>query len=271
MDILITVKCAGICRFHHCFMPEEEGAEFQKGDDCIIQIEKGQLLGKVTKNIEVIKKHPVDTEECRIIRKATIDDLEQYQKNKELEQTAYQICETKIEEHVLPMKLVKVEYLFDQSRATFYFTADGRVDFRNLVRDLAYELRIRIEMKQIGVRDEARLIGGLGLCGRMLCCASFLGDFAPISIRMAKIQNLPLDPAKISGLCGRLMCCLEYECSTYEKIRKGLPRIGERVILNGEEGKVRAHEVLNETVVVEFPDGRVLKQKAKDLKIKQRK
>jgi len=262
MAVCLTVKCQKNKRIFYCPVNE---TELKVGDPCIVVANKGQVLCRLIQGPKAMEKVP-SSNAGRLVRKATEDDLRHYRRNRELEARAYHICQQKIKERKLPMKLVEVEYLFDRSKAIFYFTAEGRVDFRELVRDLAYELRTRIEMKQIGVRDEAKLLGGYGSCGRPLCCATFLESFEPVSIRMAKAQNLTLDPAKISGVCGRLMCCLEYEYEVYEQLRKKMPKVNEKVVYNGETCKVKSLDVLSETVYVEFPDGRVLKVKAGELK-----
>lgn len=169
----------------------------------------------------------------KVLRLATEDDIKRNRENKEKEKEAYDICFKKIEEHGLEMKLIDIEYTFDNNKVIFYFTADGRIDFRELVKDLAAIFRTRIELRQIGVRDEAKMIGGLGPCGRHMCCSSFLGEFYPVSIKMAKEQKLSLNPAKISGICSRLMCCLNYEHQVYEENIKKLPDIGDKVQVLG--------------------------------------
>ena len=179
----------------------------------------------------------------RIHRKATKADMARLRDNRESEKKAFEICVNKIAEHDLPMKLINVNYTFDMNKIIFYFTAEGRVDFRDLVRDLAYIFHTRIELRQVGVRDEAKALGGTGCCGRPLCCANFLGDFAPVSIKMAKEQNLSLNPTKISGICGRLLCCLKYESEYYhekymENFKSFVPERGDRVILDEGEGKI---------------------------------
>ena len=192
-------------------------------DDCVIvETSRGVEYGEV-----VIAPREVSEEEIvpplkNVIRIATAEDKEKIQKNEQKDQEAFDICLGKIAEHNLPMKLTNVEYTFDGSKIIFFFTADGRVDFRELVKDLAAIFRTRIELRQIGVRDEAKMLGGIGICGRPLCCHTFLGDFAPVSIKMAKEQNLSLNPAKISGICGRLLCCLKYENDVYIQNRKEL-------------------------------------------------
>ncbi|WP_461370375.1 PSP1 domain-containing protein, partial [Candidatus Darwinibacter acetoxidans] len=190
------------------------------GDGCIVETSRGVEFGEI-----VIAPREVPEEEVvqplkQVLRSATAEDYERLELNKERAKEAFDIALGKIEEHGLPMKLLEAEYTLDDSKLIFSFTADGRVDFRELVKDLAAIFRTRIELRQVGVRDEAKMIGGLGPCGRDLCCATFLGDFAPVSIRMAKDQNLSLNPSKISGICGRLMCCLKYECETYRDYKQ---------------------------------------------------
>lgn len=191
----------------------------------------------------------------KIIRKANPWDEKQIEKNKEKTKDLMNICVQKIREHDLPMKLVDAEYSFDRSKIIFYFTSDSRVDFRRLVKDLASIFRVRIELKQIGVRDEARMVGGFGPCGRSLCCAIFLKDFNPVTIKMAKTQNLPLNPSKISGLCGRLMCCLGYEHGCYRELSKGLPKIGKDIKTEHGKGKVIKVNPIKRTVTVDFGEG----------------
>jgi cell fate regulator YaaT (PSP1 superfamily) len=172
-----------------------------------------------------------------------------------LEERAYRFCQERIAVRLLPIYLVRVECLFDTSKVVFFFTAPGRVDFRDLVKDLVQEFRTRIELRQIGVRHRAKMVGGLGICGRALCCASFLHDFEPVSVRMAKEQQLSLNPSKISGICGRLMCCLTYEYSTYQEIRRHLPRLGRRVKLPDGEGKVIRYNLIRQTATLEMEEG----------------
>src|SRR5512143_1232242 len=190
------------------------------GDVVIVDSEQGMGVATVVTDVHQEERGPNDKQLKKVIRKATEDDFRRVEKNRAMENEAFKVCQQKILEREMVMKLVRVEWAFDNSRATFYFTADGRVDFRDLVKDLAHRFRIRIEMRQIGVRDEAKMIGGFGPCGRELCCSSFLRDFEPVSIRMAKKQDLVLNPAKISGICGRLMCCLGYEYSFYDEAKK---------------------------------------------------
>jgi cell fate regulator YaaT (PSP1 superfamily) len=262
MAFLLIIRCERGSGFQRCVVPE---TDVRRGEACIVHTKRGQLFGRLVKEPIVFEDTEKVKESCKFLRRATPEDINQNRENRKLEERAHQVCNQKIQARKLPMKLVQVEYTFDRSRATFYFTADGRIDFRELVKDLAYEFRVRIEMKQIGVRDEAKLLGGCGCCGLPLCCASFLEGFEPVSIRMAKVQNLTLDPGKISGVCGRLMCCLGYEYPTYEEQRKRLPRVGEKVELNGETGKIKSLNILRETARVEFPDGRMIEVKACEL------
>lgn len=190
------------------------------GDTVIVDSEQGVGVAVVATELRQEERAPSDKPLKKILRRASEDDHRRIEKNHEMEHEAFRVCQQKILEREMIMKLVRVEWAFDNSKATFYFTADGRVDFRDLVKDLAHRFKIRIEMRQIGVRDEAKMIGGYGPCGRALCCSSFLKDFEPVSIRMAKKQDLVLNPAKISGICGRLMCCLGYEYSFYDEARK---------------------------------------------------
>lgn len=218
--------------------------EIAEGDGVIVETERGIELGMVVIGPREPRQGDISEEEPpkMVQRKATEADFAKLEENKRKEKEAFAICEEKIAFHNLAMKLVNVEYTFDVNKIVFYFTADGRIDFRELVKDLAAIFRTRIELRQIGVRDEAKLLGGIGCCGRPLCCHSFLGDFEPVSIRMAKEQNLSLNPTKISGICGRLMCCLKYENNCYEckghKKKVLPPNQGARVITAEGEGKV---------------------------------
>lgn len=190
--------------------------EIPQGTNVIVETVRGLEYGKTVIATRQVNEQDVVLPLKKVLRVATREDEIQMEANEKKESEAKEICQKKIEEHQMSMKLVDVEYTFDSSKVIFYFTAEGRVDFRDLVKDLAAVFRTRIELRQIGVRDEAKMLGGIGSCGRVLCCASFLGDFEPVSIRMAKDQNLSLNPTKISGICGRLMCCLKYESDGYE-------------------------------------------------------
>lgn len=220
------------------------------GDEVIVETVRGLELGEVVSGPKEVSEKELGDTLKSVMRKATEEDKERYGENKENEEKAFEICQQKILEHDLPMKLADVEYTFDVSKIIFYFTAEGRVDFRQLVKDLAAIFKTRIELRQIGVRDEAKMLGGLGCCGRELCCASFLGDFDPVSIRMAKDQNLSLNPGKISGVCGRLMCCLKFESDAYGEAKQLFPNVGSRVITPQGEGTVASFDILNEKIQV---------------------
>jgi len=226
-----------------------------KGGKVIVETARGIELGEVVGPVKEVAEEELASPLKRVIRLATAADEAQFQENQAREKEAFAIAARKIAEHGLEMDLVDVEYTFDGSKIIFYFTAEGRVDFRELVRDLAGVFRTRIELRQIGVRDEAKMLGGIGPCGRALCCATFLGDFAPVSIKMAKEQNLSLNPTKISGLCGRLLCCLRYESEHYERAKAAFPPVGTPVATADGEGKVAAVNVIRGTISVEFPTG----------------
>ena len=240
----------------------------------IVETARGVELGTVLIPPKEVEDDKVIQPLKPVIRIATDDDERVYEKNREREKEAFAICKEKILKHGLQMKLVGAEYTFDSNKLLFYFTADGRVDFRDLVKDLAAVFRTRIELRQIGVRDETKLMGGVGACGRPLCCATYLSDFVPVSIKMAKEQNLSLNPTKISGVCGRLMCCLKNEQETYEYLNSRLPAIGDYVTANdGIKGEVTGVNVLRQTVkvVVDNGDEKELKEyKVDDLRFKPR-
>ena len=210
----------------------------QKDTYVVVETARGIEFGECVIGIKEINENDIVSPLKSVLRIATNEDIEKHFINKDKEKDAFDICLKKIQEHGLTMKLIDVEYTFDNNKVIFYFTADGRVDFRDLVKDLATIFKTRIELRQIGVRDEAKMLGGLGPCGRPMCCSSFLGDFASVSIKMAKEQNLSLNPTKISGICGRLMCCLNYEQSTYEDIRKRMTKVGSIVKTSEGTGEV---------------------------------
>ncbi|KPC77506.1 PSP1 domain-containing protein [Laceyella sacchari] len=224
----------------------------EQGDSVIVETVRGIEYGSVVMGIRHVREDEVVLPLKKVLRIATVGDTEQMEENRRAAKAALKVCQEKINQHELEMKLVDAEYTFDRNKIIFYFTADGRVDFRELVRDLAAVFRTRIELRQIGVRDEAKMLGGIGPCGRVLCCSSFLGDFEPVSIKMAKDQNLSLNPTKISGLCGRLMCCLKYENDIYEEAKQLLPDIGERISTPDGEGRVVALNLLERRVQVEL-------------------
>ena len=225
------------------------------GDYVIVETARGVEFGEVVTGVREIDEDQIIAPLKQVIRIASAEDITHAQENEKNEREAYSVCQRKITEHKLDMKLVSVEYTFDNSKILFYFTANGRVDFRSLVKDLASVFKTRIELRQIGVRDEAKMLGGLGPCGRPICCGSFLGDFQPVSIKMAKEQNLSLNPTKISGVCGRLMCCLKYEQDNYEQTRKRMPKIGKEVIVPDGRGVVWDVNVIKETVKVKVQKG----------------
>ncbi|MTI82081.1 MAG: stage 0 sporulation family protein [Firmicutes bacterium] len=230
--------------------------ELQIGDFAIVETTRGIEFGMVVVGPKEVEEEEVVAPLKSVIRKATDEDRAQLQENNNNEQDAYKICMEKIEKHDLPMKLIEVEQTFDGNKIIFYFTADGRVDFRELVKDLAAVFRTRIELRQIGVRDEAKMLGGLGCCGRELCCNSWLAEFEPVSIRMAKDQNLSLNPTKISGICGRLMCCLKYENEVYEEAKKQFPEYGTNVNTESGEGKIIGFNIFRDSVSVELKENK---------------
>ncbi len=235
---------------------DPDDMDIKAGEQVIVETVRGQEYGDAVVGPRFIEPSEVNQPLKKIVRKATEEDREQVRRNEQDERDALKLCSDKVVEHKLPMKLVDVEYTFDRSKIIFYFTAEGRVDFRDLVKDLASVFRTRIELRQIGVRDEAKMIGGLGSCGRELCCSTFLGDFETVSIKMAKEQNLSLNPNKISGICGRLMCCLKYENETYELEKKRMPKEGSRVKTPFGVGSVDSVQLLQEKIVVKYADGK---------------
>ncbi|AYE34501.1 PSP1 domain-containing protein [Clostridium septicum] len=226
--------------------------DIKKENYVVVETARGIEFGECVIGVKEIPEEDIVAPLKSVIRVAEQDDIDKHKNNKLKEKEALNICLKKIEEHGLNMKLIDVEYTFDNNKVIFYFTADGRVDFRELVKDLATIFKTRIELRQIGVRDEAKMLGGLGPCGRTMCCSSFLGDFASVSIKMAKEQNLSLNPTKISGICGRLMCCLNYEQSTYEDIRKRLPKVGSIVKIPDGQGEVISNNIVKESVKVKY-------------------
>ena len=246
----------------------------KKGDHVIVETARGIEYGSVVADAREVTDDQVVQPLKPVIRIANADDNARAQRNKEKEKEAFRICLEKIRKHKLEMKLIDTEYTFDNNKVLFYFTADGRIDFRELVKDLAAVFRTRIELRQIGVRDETKVVGGVGICGRELCCHTFLSEFAPVSIKMAKEQNLSLNPTKISGVCGRLMCCLKNEEDTYEYLNSRLPGIGDRVIADdGLKGEVQSVNVLRQLVkvLVDVQDEKELREyKVEQLKFKPR-
>lgn len=225
--------------------------DIKRGDNVIVETARGVEFGRVVSGPKEVKEKDVIQPLKPVLRIATEQDHRTVEKNRQKEKEAFKICQEKIRKHGLEMKLIDAEYTFDNNKVLFYFTADGRIDFRELVKDLAAVFRTRIELRQIGVRDETKIRGGIGICGRPLCCHSYLSEFAPVSIKMAKEQNLSLNPAKISGVCGRLMCCLKNEQETYEYLNRRLPALGDTVITpDGIKGEVHSVNVLRQLVKV---------------------
>ena len=241
----VRFKSAGKVYF---FDPGE--FEVEINDPVIVETARGLEFGTVTMGITDIKEGDVVQPLKKIVRMATDEDVRRHDENEKKKAKAMAQCQEKVDKHGLEMKLIDVEYTFDNNKIIFYFTADGRVDFRELVKDLASVFKMRIELRQIGVRDEAKMLGGIGSCGRSLCCNSWLADFEPVSIKMAKVQNLSLNPTKISGICGRLTCCLKYENDVYTELRKGLPDNGEKVKTKDGMGKVVDTNILESKVRV---------------------
>ena len=259
------------------FLPGEETLTIDDG--VIVETARGVEYGTVVIGPKEVAKDSLVMPVKEVMRKATPKDLQQLEKNEEREEKAFAICLEKIAKRKLPMKLINVEYTFDMNKIVFFFTADGRIDFRELVKDLATVFRTRIELRQVGVRDEAKVLNGIGACGRPLCCSNFLGDFSPVSIRMAKDQNLSLSPTKISGVCGRLMCCLNYEDDLYKKggdlyVKKDRtpsprdvepPGIGKEVVTDEGIGKVLKVNHHKHTVKVQLEAGRTIDLKWSDV------
>ena len=237
----------------------------KKGDRVMVVTDEGPAIGCVCCIPQNVIKGGGDRNLKKIFRLATPDEVDRYENDCNLEREVYEYCHLKVTERSLPMRLVSVERRFDGSKMVVFFTADGRVDFRQLVKDLVGRFRTRIEMRQIGVRHQAKMVGGLGTCGRPLCCTAFLSAFDPVTIKMAKKQNISLNPNKISGMCGRLMCCLTFEHEYYEKIKKNFPKMGKRIMTTEGEGKVIRQNVLKESVTVALDSGTEMEIPVKDL------
>ncbi|MEF2833074.1 MAG: stage 0 sporulation family protein [Clostridia bacterium] len=241
---------------------DPEGKEYKMGELVIVETARGLEMGHISIENRKVEDSEIVAPLKKIERRATKADLAKYRENLNKRESAMKVCEEKIRKHKLEMKLVDAEYTIDGSKVIFYFSAEGRIDFRELVKDLAAHFRMRIELRQIGVRDEARMLGGIGICGRPFCCSRWLHDFQPVSIKMAKQQNLSLNPSKISGSCGRLMCCLNFENKTYQELRKGMPNEGEQVATPDGPGKVTAVNLFEGSVNVRLFE----KSKDKDAK-----
>lgn len=245
---------------------DPENLEVNKNDNVIVETAMGEEIGRVVVPKREIEESKINSPLKKVIRIATAEDLASLEKYKSKEPEALKICKEKIKKYKLEMNLIDVEYKFDGSKILFYFTADGRIDFRDLVKELASVFKTRIELRQIGVRDEVKRIGGNGVCGRELCCCSFLDNFETVSIKMAKEQNIALNPSKISGNCGRLMCCLKYEQEAYSEKLSRLPKVGAIVKTPSGEGIVESVEILKETIKVKIKDGEDFCYKKFDVK-----
>ena len=254
---------------------DPKGFDIKNGQEIIVETANGLEFGKTSTGVKLVDDDEVVSPLKPVIRIATDEDRKKVEENKRKEKEAFEICNQKIQKHNLEMNLTNAEYSFDCSKVIFYFTADGRIDFRELVKDLASTLHTRIELRQIGVRDETKILGGIGICGRCLCCHTYLSEFAPVSIKMAKEQNLSLNQTKISGVCGRLMCCLKNEQETYEELNKKLPGLGDTVTTpDGLTGTVHSVNVLRQRVkvIVEINDEKEIQEfPVDDLKFRPRK
>ncbi len=268
------VKIVGV-RFRNAgkvYYFDPKNYRIKPGDHVIVETARGVEYGTVIGGVRNVAEETIVQPLKAVIRVATAEDDSRAQRNRMKEKDALKICQEKITKHGLEMKLIDAEYTFDNNKVLFYFTADGRIDFRELVKDLAAVFKMRIELRQIGVRDETKILGGIGICGRVLCCNSYLSEFAPVSIKMAKEQNLSLNPTKISGVCGRLMCCLKNEEATYEYLNSRLPGIGDSVTtLDGQKGEVQSVNVLRQKVkvLIDVDDEKELQEfDVKELKFK---
>jgi len=235
----------------------------QVGDQVVCGLDKGECLGTVATEPVEVSGERLNLK--KMLRKATEEEISAYQNLRLRERQAFEACQRRIQDMKIPMKLLQAEYLFGGSKLLFYFFSENRIDFRELVKDLAKEFKVRIEMRQVGVRDEAKIVGGLGNCGNVVCCRRFLNNFSIVSIKMMKEQNLALNPSKISGVCGRLMCCLAYEYEMYVELKKDFPKVGKRISLPQGEGKVIKHNALGATITIEMDDGKELTLPAKEV------
>lgn len=242
-------------------------ANLKKDDAVLINAENGLSVGIVATDSKAVPLHLLPTDIRSIVRKCSDGDLRALEQNRKLERDAREFCFGRIRERALPMKLIDVECLFDRSKLIFFFTADNRVDFRELVKDLVQKFKTRIELRQIGARNESRIFGGIGVCGQKICCTNFLYNLDRVSVKMAKEQNMPLNPEKISGLCGRLMCCLAFEYDSYLDMKRGMPKCGKRVgIAQGGSGKVIRQNILKGTLAVYTEEGKEVEVEIKDLR-----
>ena len=272
MTKVVGIRFRNVGKIYY-FNPKEYKMKF--GDHVIVETARGIEFGRVVLGPKEVGEDEVIHPLKEVLRVATSEDEEREKQNRQKEKEAFKICQKKIRDHGLEMKLIDAEYTFDNNKVLFYFTADGRIDFRQLVKDLAAIFKTRIELRQIGVRDETKILGGIGICGRCLCCHTYLSEFAPVSIKMAKEQNLSLNQTKISGVCGRLMCCLKNEQETYEELNKKLPGTGDMVTLpDGLQGTVHSVNVLRQLVkvIVEVNDEKEIQEyPVEELKFRPRK
>ena len=271
MEKVVGVRFRNVGKIYY-FNPKNY--KVKVGDHVIVETARGVEYGRVVLEPRSVKEDEVVHPLKEVLRVATKEDEDHEAENRQKEKEAFKICKKKIREHGLDMKLIDAEYTFDNNKVLFYFTADGRIDFRQLVKDLASVFKTRIELRQIGVRDETKILGGIGICGRTLCCHTYLSEFAPVSIKMAKEQNLSLNPTKISGVCGRLMCCLKNEQETYEYLNKQLPNIGDQVMTpEGIKGEVQSVNVLRQLVkvIMDVNDEKEIREyKVEELKFRSR-
>ena len=230
-----------------------------RDDYVILEGDRGSEFGKIVSDVNLVCKEKMDKVKGKVLRKATEGDMKQLENNRMKAKEALNTCLRKINDRRLDMRIIKAEYTFDSSKIIFSFIAEGRVDFRNLVKDLARIFRVRIELKQIGVRDKAKIVGGYGVCGRALCCSSYMKGFHPLSIRMAKEQGLPLNPSRISGVCGRIKCCMAYEFNVYKEQARSLPRPGEKIATDEGKGRVLEVNILKRLVSVDMGEGKIIK------------
>jgi len=239
---------------------DTNNVECHRGDYVIFESDRGSEFGQVHADSDTVCTGKTENTKGKLLRVATEGDLKQIENNRIKSKDALNTCLRKVNERKLDMQLVKVEYTFDSSKIIFFFTADGRVDFRALVKDLAKIFRVRIELKQIGVRDKAKIVGGYGVCGRELCCSSFMQGFHPLSIKMAKEQGLPLNPSRISGVCGRIKCCMAYEFLVYQEQSKSLPQVGEKINTPEGKGRVIDLNILKRTAFIDMGEGKIIKK-----------
>ncbi|RKZ07160.1 stage 0 sporulation protein [bacterium] len=247
------------------FFKNSKALYLKTGNYCVVQADRGEDMGLII-SITQATPEEVEADMKEVLRHATEKDIETLEVIREKEKEAMKICQLKVVEHDLPMKLVDVEYQFDSNKITFYFTSEGRIDFRELVKDLAGVFKTRIDLRQIGVRDEARRFDGLGMCGRRLCCATFLKDFEPVTLKMAKDQHLPLTPSKISGACGRLMCCLAFELDYYKDLTRNVPKVGSKINCFGGKHRVEKIDIFKEVVVLSDEEGEQMEVPIEKLK-----